>query len=462
MEITTRLLASMLVLAATAHAQPPTVQPSDLTVLVEKVGAMPYVIGPGFFGPTPNLGSPVVVDEMLYLIDQNDGIFRADDDDNEDDKKPKRIFSVSQAPDGLSLTNRQAILNISPGTQEDTMYVMFTSGSEPTTDIPIYRLPAPLPGYIYETMIPVPDLYRLDAYLGNQTEYQVLYAYTIEDGTLTEPRAIACLETQSGAAHNGGGMLTLGDGRIVFATGDALPLGADGRRAAQDPNEIPGKILIIDPDDGAITVAAIGVRNVQHMEYVAGEDGDEPLIGFADIGGVTAEEINYVSLAALLDTTHIENFGWGRNADGMAREGTFYVGPGIPVTTTEPAMVGTAPVPEPGFIQPQAQYGRHDLNALGGVAVSGPVTSVESFEAIKAAWSDLASGRLYATTSKLTATNAPVVAVNLIDESGRPYARFQDMRDQDRVDPRLFRFPDGSAGVLFEATGEYFRLTEVD
>lgn len=30
-----------------------------------------------------------------------------------------------------------------------------------------------------------------------------------------------------------------------------------------------------------------------------------------------------------------------------------------------------------------------------------------------------------------------------------------------RGDPRFFTFPDGVAGVLLEATGQFFRLTEV-
>ena len=30
-----------------------------------------------------------------------------------------------------------------------------------------------------------------------------------------------------------------------------------------------------------------------------------------------------------------------------------------------------------------------------------------------------------------------------------------------RPDPRFFVFPDGTAGVLLEATGQFFRLTEV-
>ena len=135
------------------------------------------------------------------------------------------------------------------------------------------------------------------------------------------------------------------------------------------------------------------------------------LVGFADIGGITAEEVNYVPLADLLDTSTIENFGWGRNPDGLAREGTFYIGPGVPlVFSTEPPTEGVSPSPEPGFMQPLAQYGRNDPN--GGFAVSGPVSSEESFNAITTLFGDLSKGIVYATTAPITDTNATVFRVN--------------------------------------------------
>ena len=162
---------------------------------------------------------------------------------------------MSEAPDGLTLDNRQSILNIAPGRKNNALYVMFTSGSAPTTGIPIYPMPDPLPGLCCDpsTPIPLPDLYRLGptGFFGDtRTEYQVLYEYKLAGNKLKNPRAIAAFETQSGPTHNGGGMLTLPDGRVLFATGDALPFGLDGRAAPQDPAEHVSKLLIIDPDDG--------------------------------------------------------------------------------------------------------------------------------------------------------------------------------------------------------------------
>eukprot|EP00956_Cyclotella_meneghiniana_P034084 scaffold101435_cov54-Cyclotella_meneghiniana.AAC.3 len=53
-------------------------------------------------------------------------------------------------------------------------------------------------------------------------------------------------------------------------------------------------------------------------------------LAFMEIGGVTAEEVNSYDLADLNNTDDgLANFGWGRNTDGFAREGTFYVEDGI-------------------------------------------------------------------------------------------------------------------------------------
>jgi hypothetical protein len=193
---------------------------------------------------------------------------------------------------------------------------------------------------------------------------------------------------------------------------------------------------------------------VQQLQSVRGG-----LIGFSDIGGVTAEEINYVRTRAVLNTRRIENFGWGRNADGNAREGMFYIQPGVPlVGGTEPPVDARAPSPEAGFIQPNAQYGRDDPN--GGVAVTGPIDSDESFRRIRGLFSDLASGFVYATLDRRRATDVPVYKVNLVDGDGNPLTSLQDLAGG-RADGRLFLFPDGTAGVLLETTGDFYRLTEL-
>jgi hypothetical protein len=183
------------------------------------------------------------------------------------------------------------------------------------------------------------------------------------------------------------------------------------------------------------------------------------MIGFADIGGVTAEEVNFVSTADIMDTSIVENFGWGRNEDGLAREGTFYVGPGIAgLFGTEPPAVGEAPVPELGFIQPQAQYGRTDPTLF--IAASGPVASKQSLDAASHLFGDLNFGTLYASTAPFDVTAAPVYEVNLIDEYGNP-TTLNTLAGGVRADPRFFNFPNGKAGVLLETTGKYYELTEM-
>ncbi len=433
---------------------------SDITVQLTYVGTMPSRVG-----VKPNLASPVSVGKHLYLIDQNEAIYRFSD-------KPQgnaiieQVFHVNDAPDGLTLNNKEAILNIAPAKKRKYMYVMFSSSTEPTTDITIHPLPSPLTDVCCDLDVPVllDDLYRV----GDSSKtgrlfinvYHVLYEYELQRGQLINPRAIVAFEAQQGNPHTGGGLLTLPNGKLLFAAGDNLPSGTDGRFPAQDTREHVSKLILINPQTGDIEVAAQGVRNVQHIELVSGPKSfGSSYISFADIGGVTAEEINYISVREILDTTFTENFGWGRNADGLAREGTFYVQPGMALVGEQPATDAGAPSPEPGFVQPQAQYGRNDPN--GGFAVSGPVSSNRSFHSISALFGDLSTGNVYATTTDdATEIDAPVYKVNMVDQYGIPLASLNEFIGS-RVDPRFFRFPNGTAGVLLEKTGDFYRIKEI-
>ena len=129
----------------------------------------------------------------------------------------------------------------------------------------------------------------------------------------------------------------------------------------------------------------------------------------------------------------------------------------------EPAAVGSAPEPEPGFRQPLAQYGRSALSFFNFVAASGPVVSKKSFKEISLIYGDLANGEVYATTAKIDGRNEDLFNVNLVDSNLDPIGPTNSLNDLvgGRVDPRFFLFPDKTAGVLLEATGEFYRLTEV-
>ncbi len=449
---------------------PDQVLESDLTVRITEIGTMPFEVGPGFLPSNirSNIGSPVAIGNKLYLIDQNDGIYRT----NRDGTAPlQKIFDVDEdnPGDGLTLENQWAVLNMSRGRGANSFYVVLSSETEPTADIPIHRLPDPLPDFCCDVDNPIliDDLYRIGPipgpfsfYGSTHTEWQVLYEFKLQNGKLVRPRPIMSFEDQYGPTHNGGGMLTLGNGQILFSPGDGLTFGADGRAAPQDANEHVGKWLLINPNTSTYEVAALGVRESQHIEFAQVRGAGQPMLVFSDIGGVTAEEINFVSVAALRDTRTVENFGWGRNADGLAREGTFYIQPGIPAGgAAEPPVDSVAPVPEPGFIQPHAQYGRNDPN--GGIAVSGAVTSFRSFDEITTLFSDLSSGIMYATTASPLETAAPVYRVNLVDENGAPVADLNQLNDGVRADPRFFRFPNGMAGVILEGSGTYYMLEEL-
>jgi hypothetical protein len=290
--------------------------------------------------------------------------------------------------------------------------------------------------------------------------YQVFVEFDYNKGTLNNPRPFLALQTQEGPFHSGGGLIIVPGGRLAYTTGDNLPFGMEGRRAPQDDNSHLSKLLIVDPATGGVEVAAKGLRNVQHIQRTVEPAG----IAFADIGGVTAEEVNFISWSDVLDTSTIENFGWGRNADGLAREGTFYVGEGVPLKLgDQPAAVGAAPVPEPGFRQPLAQYGRGALSPFNFVAASGPAMSNKSFKRISLVIGDLANGEIYATKDKSTGTDVPLYLVNLVDDNGDPIGlsnSLNELNGGERVDPRFFLFPNGKAGVLLEATGEIYELTE--
>jgi len=279
-------------------------------------------------------------------------------------------------------------------------------------------------------------------------KWQVLYRYTFDGVSLASPQAIIALQVRS-TGHTGGGLLVLDDGTLLATTGDNGDAFEDGRQYPQDPLNHLGKILRIDPFNQTATVVALGVRNVQRL-FLDPNNGD-PRLEFIDIGGSIAEELNTISLFDLLAPATLPNFGWGRNAaDQRAREGTFYIDQGG-------ATVGTAPQPEPGFLQPVAQFGREGATLVGA---SGPIGgSIPSFSQLTSLFSDLVSGRLYGTTAGGSTSQQTVYEVSIVDASGQQITLAGVAGG--RPDPRMFLFPDGTAGVLLEKTGDFFRVTEL-
>jgi hypothetical protein len=476
------LLALLYSSALFAQLVAPTPVASDLTVAVEHVGTMPK--DPGF----NNIASPQPYGphELFLISHVPTNVFSVDTRTGQ----TTQIYDFSQTPAGLQPAGAFALMNVAGDPAKNKVYMVISSRTSPP-GIPTRYLPDPdtdLSGgredfLFIDTFDPFNgfgnfngsgaglfplfdrDIYNIDAplyslFFGSvpiEVVYQVFVEFDYEDGVLSNARPFLSLQTQEGPFHSGGGLVVMPDGRLLYTTGDNLPFGMEGRRAPQDVLSHLSKLLIVDPADGSVDVTAMGLRNVQHIQRTVEPSG----IAFADIGGVTAEEVNFISWSDVLDTSTIANFGWGRNADGLAREGTFYVGEGVPFKLgDEPAAVGVAPVPEPGFVQPLAQYGRGALSPFTFVAASGPVVSNKSFHMISLLMGDLASGEVYATTDKIDGTDVPLYFVNLVNPDGSAIGNSLNALTGGRVDPRFFLFPNGEAGVLLEATGDYYRLTE--
>lgn len=419
---------------------PDSVRGSTLAVQIDEVARV------GTPAASNNFASPVVSHGDLYIVDQRGTLYRAEG----------AGFSpvVAAIPDELSPTGRTALTNVAAGVSEDELFVLYTSSTLPT-GLMAAQLPTGVSGADVAGT-PLADVYD---WRGNGAVYHVLYRYAVSDAGLSAPEPISAYEIQSPGAHSGGGLVTLPNGRLLLATGDNLPWGYNGLEAAQDTASHVSKLLLIDPDTGATTVAAKGVRNTQSL-WLRKDQGETTVV-FADIGGVTAEEINAIPLADLTDTSTIENFGWGIADDGQAREGTFIVESGPARSSGTPTAVGEVDpdaLSEAGFETPYAQFNRGTPG--DAFAVSGVAFSDLSFDLIETLFADLASGSLFATTDRLTEDVVDVFEVTLFDNAMEETSLL-DLSIRSRTDPRFFTFADGTAGVLIESTGVLYRLTEI-
>ena len=497
-------LASWLAVAVVASTAPLLTQaqggPKDvettcgLKVKLEQVGSMPL--------GGSNIASPVPYrNNNLLLIDTEKGKIYVD---KQADGIPTEIFDAfDDTPAGLDFNFQdlltEYVANVAAGPSNNELYVALQSKTIPDgiSSNSIYYMPEPIveghswipftgPLAVSEQQ----DLYRLgdlptsainpntglEASCGFTTfccicnpffpattysVFHVIYKFKFTGNKLSDPVPLAAFETQTGPTHKGGGMTALPDGRVLYATGDALPFGTNGREGAQDNESSVSKLFVID-SNGNVELLAKGLRQPQRLEIL---ETSPPMLAIGEIGGVTAEEVNVYSLDELLDTSIVENFGWGIGPDGLGREGTFYTAPGTAgIFGTQPPAVGTAPTPEPGYIQPHAQYGRFDASQF--IAVTGPVGSTTSFitGSIKLLFADLPSGTFLATTGAPGTydVDEPICSVTIVDANGVEYANAVDFAGTgSRVDPRFFKYPDNTAGVIFESTGVYYRVTEV-
>ena len=414
-------VAALVVLAGGASADtiaPLPVSPSNLSIILTEAGQF---ASPG----RNNFASPVAIGDDLYFVKQRGELLR------ETPTGCDTLIDIDTRPEGITGTERAVILNVA-GTA-DHIFVAFTSDTLPDD----LASAAPLPtGAEY-----APD----------DVMYQVIVRYDrAAAGSLVANSDVTLTAFEGGhQGHSGGGMLVLPNGDVAFARGDLLLPGSDGLTAPQDGTSWSSRLVLIDPVTGATEVAAQGIRNVQRLTFT---DATQTEIAFVDIGGTVAEEVNVISVADLVDTTTIENFGWGRAGDGFAREGTFYI-------NADGSVSADAPVPEAGFLQPYAQFGREDATWFAG---TGPVASDVSFTSIDLLFGDLNTGRLLATMAPTGSSLNEVFEVNLVDENGVQYAlsTLLDAAGVTRADLRFFNFADGGAGVLLERTGRYYRISQ--
>ena len=386
---------------------PAPVAPSDIVVRIEPVGVTTAKINPT---------SPIVAGGKLILIDQAGTLSVWTGE------RAEPLLGPKEVPAGLKLTGAgtERVLNIAADSAGTTLYVVFIAANPPR-EIPRRQSPRE------------PDA------------WYVLYSFAFDGARLSSPKAITAMQARTDG-HMGGGLVVLPDGSVLMAIGDNGDSYEDGRLSSQDPSLHLAKLVRIDPSNGSTAIVGLGVRCVQRL-VVTGR-GAESRLSFTDPGGWISEELDSVAVTELAGAQPL-NFGWGRGVNGKSREGTFYID-----------QVGNSlekiQAPEAGIVEPVAEFGREGARA---VAVSGPVISSTSFSRITALFGDLVSGGVFAVTSPLTVKRQPVYRVALVTGDGKAIT-LTALAGGGRPDPRFFNFPDGTAGVLLERTGAFYKLTE--
>jgi hypothetical protein len=386
---------------------PAPIAPSDLMVRIDAVGVTPAKVNPT---------SPVVAGTRLILIDQAGTLSVWNGE------RVEPLLGPREVPAGLKLTGvgTERVLNVAADSAGTTLYAVFVAANPPN-DIP--RRPSPRD----------PDAWF------------VVYSFAFDGSRLSSPRAITAIQARTDG-HMGGGLVVLPDGDVLMAIGDNGDSYEDGRQLSQDPTVHLAKLVRIDPANGATGIVGLGVRCVQRL--VVSGSGADARLSFTDPGGWVSEELNSVAVSELTEAQPV-NFGWGRGVDRKAHEGTFHIDPvGNSVEKIQ--------VPEAGIAEPVAEFGREGARA---VAISGPVISTASFSRITALFGDLVSGNVFAVTSPLAVKRQSVYRVELMTPDGKVIT-VKELAGGERPDPRFFNFPDGSAGMLLERTGTFYKLTE--
>lgn len=484
----------------TCHSIVPISAPASIGVKVTPVGAIPTDTTAA---SSYNMMVAENFQDKVFFIDQLKGIIYYYDMGS---KQVTEIYNINDdpVPEGVDTENFgqfaafangiNKIHQVAPGPDPDTIIVVFTSATLPQG----YPDPLPLPAESQYNLfddgdcsprISVDNCARGGNIFGPPycctatKAYKLFYKFNLNlnANSISNPELFFAFEMQKTYGHDGGAMLTLSDGKFLFSVGDCLPFGLNGLHAPQDATSHCGKMLLVDSADGSFEIVASGIRNSQQMT-LAGSD-----VVFMDIGGVTAEEVNSVPLASLLDTTTIENFGWGEvsgetfNGESFAREGTFAVGQGSvfgPFGQSPPCLGLQTNTEKAGFILPYLQFGRgidENGNFILFFAIASVVVPSQGFNLIKVLSTEFNTGLLIAALDdyvlnepsqgqfvKLYKENASGTMVDIGDFNSLVKDKLSLADDESsRGDARLFRYPDGSAGVFIERTGEFFKLEEI-
>jgi glucose/arabinose dehydrogenase len=119
-------------------------------------------------------------------------------------------------------------------------------------------------------------------------------------------RAVVRIPHPVNSNHNGGQLQFLGNW-LYFGTGDGGS-GGDPPNNAQNPHELLGKLLRIEPRQAGARpqVYSVGLRNPFRFSFDRVTDPGRPRLAIGDVGQNRFEEVDYTTVAAAQGA----NFGW--------------------------------------------------------------------------------------------------------------------------------------------------------
>ncbi|MDA0174189.1 PQQ-dependent sugar dehydrogenase [Solirubrobacter taibaiensis] len=129
-------------------------------------------------------------------------------------------------------------------------------------------------------------------------------------------RVLLTISHREAGNHNGGQLQFGPDGQLWLGTGDGGG-GDDQFGHAQDPASLLGKLIKLDVNSGAATIAAVGLRNPWRFSF----DRANGQLVIGDVGQGAVEEIN-VGLSGNYGWPCLEGKSAGPRADARCASGT--------------------------------------------------------------------------------------------------------------------------------------------